>query len=144
MCLATGTCPDCEGKSRRMRAVAAGSTRIRATEPRRRSARGTTATPPSTLEHASADVRFSSWAVFQLAYKASISRGSLEFHTPRPTRVGQAIRVTLHLPDGRELSLNTSIAHVRSMPGANQVGVHIPDTTADQLYRDMLAAMKDG
>ena len=62
---------------------------------------------------AEAEVRFTSWAVFQLIWTVNISQGgmSLEVVAAAPPKIGDRLTVRLQLPKGDPIELEAEVRH---------------------------------
>lgn len=110
---------------------------------------------PRTAVRFAAEVRFSSWALFQLIYSVNVSRGGMSVELADAPAVGTPLTVRLNLPNGQQVSLESVVRHVTPLgkqaggkPQARyQVGVEFSDTQEkkleqiDELVRRHTSAM---
>ena len=79
------------------------------------------------------EVPMATWDQFRQVYTTNISKGGLLFALESPATVASTMQLTLTLPDGKRVTIDSDVRHVARRPGTTdfEVGVQFRDLGAD-------------
>ncbi|HEX9101299.1 MAG TPA: PilZ domain-containing protein [Polyangia bacterium] len=91
------------------------------------------------------EVPLANWEQFRSVYTTNISKGGLLFSLASPASIPATVDLTLTLPDGTKVTLQSEVRHVARRDGSTEfdVGVQFQDLDAPtrRAFEEALAAL---
>jgi c-di-GMP-binding flagellar brake protein YcgR len=81
------------------------------------------------------EVPLATWEQVRQVYTTNISKGGLLFTMTSPTTMPAAVDLTLTLPDGEKLTLQSEVRHVSRREGSSEFDVGVQFVDVDEKVR---------